>query len=91
MRVPAAELPPGADIMPQYGWIWRCWHRLSPDRPWHGGGIGPAQPGNIPWMTLRAWGQVHDLSEGEFILLDHCVRAMDGVFRAWMTKQGPPP
>jgi hypothetical protein len=91
MRVPERDLPPAADVHPQYLWIWRCWQRLSPDRPWIGGGMGPAQPGNIPWMTLRAWAEAYDLSEGEFALLDQCVRAMDGVFRTWIGKQNVPP
>jgi len=63
------------------------WHRLSPDRPFHGGGMGPPVPGNIPWRDLRMWADTHDLTRGQFMMLDICVRKMDEAYRDWVRER----
>lgn len=68
-------------------WIWRAWHRLHLDRPWWGGGMGPVVPGRIPWATVRDWAAFHDLSGDDMLLLDTCIRALDGEFLAHHAKR----
>jgi hypothetical protein len=87
-----AELPPAAKFDPQWRWIWRAWERLGLDRPYHGGGMGPPVPGNIPYLTVRQWASDHDMTRGEFEMLDACLRAMDKEYIAhWVSRQPQPP
>jgi hypothetical protein len=67
-------------------WIWRAWHRLSDDRPYHGGGMGPAVPGRIPWTVVLAWSRHHRLSRGEMTMLDIGFAAMDATYIDWWVK-----
>jgi hypothetical protein len=85
-----ADMPPAPFIEPQFLWIWRAWHRLHPDRPQHGGGMGPAVPGDIPWMVVREWARFHHLSRPEFEMLDRVMQAMDGEYRDWWIERHPP-
>ncbi len=57
----------------------------------HGGGMGPSIPGNIPWTALRDWAAFHNLSRGEFHLLDLLIQSMDAEHRTWWIAQLPPP
>jgi hypothetical protein len=84
-------LPPASPVDRRFVWIWRAWHRLHYDRPYHGGGMGPAVPGRIAWMTLRVWADCHKLSDGEFALLDACMETMDGVFIQWWVQKNIQP
>ena len=81
------ELPPGPQIEPQWSWVWRCWHRLHPDRPHYGGGMGPAVPGSIPWMVLRVWADTHHYTEVEFTMLDRLIQALDAEYIGWWSDQ----
>ena len=82
--MPEEDLPPAPNVNPRYRWIWRAWHRLSLDRPYYGGGMGPPVPGNIPWWQLKLWAQHHGLTRSQFTMLDICVRKMDEVYRTWI-------
>lgn len=68
------------EVPPHLIWIWRCYQRLSADRPWHGGGLGPAIPGAIPWVCVAKWIEFHNYNDAEAQMLDHCVREMDTVY-----------
>lgn len=81
------DLPPDPYIEPQNVWIWRTWHRLHPDRPQFGGGMGPTVPGAIPWLTLRLWADSHHLTSGEFTMLDRCVQGMDAEYFDWWSER----
>lgn len=85
-----SDLPPAPFIEPYLLWIWRAWHRLSHDRPLHGGGMGPAVPGPIPWRVVRAWAEVYDLTRDRFLMLDRMIQAMDAEYLSWWVKQHPP-
>jgi hypothetical protein len=76
----------------QYLWLWRAWHRLHPDRPQYGGGMGPSVPGDIPWIVARKWARHHRMSRGEFNMLDRVFQAMDREYREWwMARNATPP
>lgn len=83
------DLPPKAEIDPEYHWIWRCWRRLGADRPQYGGGLGPSVPGDIPWSLVRLWAEHHEMSRAQFNFLDHCIQAMDRTYRAWVVEHPP--
>jgi len=68
-------------------WIWRAWHRLSPDRPFIGGGMGPPVPGNIPWWQIKLWAEDHDMTRSQFRMLDICIRRMDETYRQWFAER----
>jgi hypothetical protein len=78
-----ADMPPAPFIEPEFIWLWRAWHRLHPDRPYHGGGMGPAVPGAIPWKLVRLWAKHHNLSRGEHAMLDRAIQALDAEYLAW--------
>lgn len=61
-------------------WLWRGYQRLSPDRPWRGGGFGSAIPGAIPWTSVAAWIEYHGYGEAEAEMFDYCIRALDTVY-----------
>jgi len=44
--------------------------------------MGPMVPGRIPWTMVRDWAAFHDLSGDDMLLLDTCIRVMDGEFLA---------
>jgi hypothetical protein len=85
--IPEEDLPPAAEVLPEFQWIWRAWRRLSSDRPNHGGGFGPSVPGDIPWSLLLKWAEHHEMTKAEFYLLDRCCQAMDREYRAWTMEQ----
>jgi hypothetical protein len=85
-----ADMPPAPFIEPEFLWIWRAWHRLHPDRPQHGGGLGPSVPGDIPWTVVRQWAEFYHLSRGEFHMLDRVLQAMDAEYREWWIERHPP-
>lgn len=70
-------------------WIWRAWHRLTDDRPYHGGGMGPAVPGRIPWSLVHLWAQHHQLERGAMAMLDACFAELDTVYLTWWVAQQP--
>lgn len=72
---------------PAYSWLWRAWSRLSEERPWFGGGMGPAAPGAIPWRALREWAEEYRLTVEEFDLLDEVVMVLDAQYRKHATQQ----
>jgi hypothetical protein len=82
--MPPEDLPPAPNVQPRFRWIWRAWHRLSLDRPYYGGGMGPPVPGNIPWWMIRLWAQDHHMTRGQMLMLDVCIRKMDETYRMWM-------
>lgn len=67
----------------RWHWIWRAWHRLSPERHWQGGGMGPDMPGDIPWTAVMRWADRHGLDGAAADMLDHCIGEMDRVFVKW--------
>lgn len=69
--------------------VWRCWHRLNLDRPWHGGGMGAVSPGRIPWRDVLAWSEFHGHSPETFEFLDRCIRIMDGTYLQWFEERRP--
>jgi hypothetical protein len=81
------DMPPAPFIEPEFGWIWRAWHRLHPDRPQWAGGMGPTVPGAIPWTVVRLWADYHRLSRGEFDMLDRVIQAMDAEYMAWWSER----
>lgn len=78
---------PAPAIEPANIWLWRAWHRLHPDRPQLGGGMGPPVPGPIAWSVLRLWADHHNLTRGEFDMLDRCVQAMDAEYIDWWNQR----
>lgn len=68
-------------------WIWRAWHRLTLDRPWWPGGMGPAVPGRIPWGLVQDWATGHALTFDATLFLDRCLIAMDTVFLEYWTER----
>jgi len=85
--MPEEDLPPAPNVDPRWRWVWRAWHRLSPDRPFHGGGMGPSVPGNIPWWQIRLWARDHDMTAGQRHVLDICIQRMDETYRTWSTER----
>ncbi len=86
--VPAADLPPKPAIRADLLWVWRTWNRLSADRPWIAGGMGPPVPGRIPWALVRRWAKTHRLSWNEFLFLDRGLGAMDEFYlEHWRISQ----
>jgi hypothetical protein len=81
------DLPPAPFIEPAFHWIWRAWHRLHPDRPYYGGGMGPMVPGAIPWGLVRTWAEHHHLTRGEYLMLDRVVQAMDSEYLTWWAER----
>lgn len=79
------EVPP-VEVDPMWSWIWRAWHRLSAERSWVPGGMGPAQPCNIPWTTVMKWVDRHRIGPEDEALLDRCILAMDNVFKNWWAE-----
>ncbi len=67
-------------------WIWRMWHRLSHDRPWRGGGMGPSFPLSIPWRDVREWCDFHAIPPEWLPEADACIQAMDAEYIAWFTE-----
>ena len=65
-------------------WVWRAWHRLSLDRPYYGGGMGPSIPGRISWQSVAAWAKHHGQDAG---FLDKAVVAMDTVYLDWSVER----
>lgn len=49
--------------------------------------MGGSVPGNIPYLTLIKWCEVHSLSRDEMIFLDRATYAMDAVYRDWYVKK----
>lgn len=74
-------------VAPEWQWIWRAWHRLDDERQWVSGGMGPSHPAGIPWTAVMAWADRHGLDGETTDLLDHGIRAMDGVYRAWWVEK----
>lgn len=73
---------PRPEVPDHLTFAWRCWHRLGLDRPWLGGGFGPAVPGRIPWPAMHAWAEHHEMTGAELEELDVYVRAMDDAYLA---------
>lgn len=71
---------PLPDVDPGLRWVWDAWHRLSADRPWKAGGMGPAFPGNIAWASVVGWCDFHGHTGEDVAFMDLCFRAMDEVF-----------
>ncbi len=79
----AAAIPKPAAATPVLPWLveyWRAWWTLHPDRPKSGGGMGPAEPGPIPWRDLVLWCDVNP--HLDFDLLTATSAAMDRVYLA---------
>jgi hypothetical protein len=89
-NVSESDMPPAPFIEPYLMWVWRAWHRLHPDRPQLGGGMGPSVPGDIPWTVVRDWAVFHGLTAHEFEMLDRLVQAMDAEYRDWWITKHPP-
>ena len=83
MLAQQGEAPPAPELPEHLLWAWRAWHRLSQDRPWRGGGLGPPFPGGIAWRDVRAWCEFYDLPGGAVETLDKLIREMDAEFFAW--------
>jgi len=66
-------------------WVWRCWNRLAHDRPWLGGGMGPAVPGRIPYIAIRRWAKDHGIKPGspDHLFLDTLVQELDEEYVGW--------
>jgi hypothetical protein len=85
--LPDEDLPPEVTIKPEFQWIWRAWRRLSADRPFIAGGMGPSVPGAIPWAVAIEWARYHGLSRDEFDLMDHCLGRLDETYRQWWMER----
>lgn len=68
-------------------WIWRAWWRLTDDRQWRSGGMGPSQPCRIPWSVVAAWCDRHGYGPEDEELLEAGLRAMDDEWLAWWSEQ----
>lgn len=81
------EAGPDVPLEPAWDWVWRAWQRLTHDRPWQGGGMGPATPGRIPWSVVARWCDVHGHGATEMEFLDLCFAALDAeFFEHWRSK-----
>ncbi len=77
----AAAVPDAPAGTPVANWLteyWRAWWTLHHDRPQVAGGMGPAQPGRIPWRDLVLWCDMHPHIDLD--LLTATADAMDGVY-----------
>ena len=63
--------------------IWSAWHRLSQDREWISGGMGPPIPQRITWRSVVDWCDYYDVPPHQVDLYDSCFAAMDEVFMEW--------
>lgn len=67
--------------LPDYAlWIWRAWDRLSDERPWRSGGMGPPTPGRIPWTAVRQWAAHHGYDADRMTVLEAGIAVMDAVY-----------
>jgi hypothetical protein len=49
--------------------------------------MGPSVPGDIPWTVTLRWARHHNMTRGEFAMLDHVLQAMDREHRDWWMEQ----
>lgn len=68
------------DLRADLVWVWQAWHRLSDDRPWRSGGMGPSSPLPIPFRDVIQWVEFYDLTGEDVLYLDRMIRSMDAVF-----------
>ena len=81
--------PPTPEVEEWVMWVWSAWQRLSQDRPWRGGGMGPMIPGQIPWQSVRDWCHHRGRSADDVDFADQCIQAMDGVYINWYIEKLP--
>lgn len=86
----AAALAPQAaepELPAWVHWIWRAWWRLSDERPWIAGGMGPSRPGRIPWTAVAAWCAARGYGEDQEDQLEAGLAAMDEEYLSWQAEQ----
>lgn len=74
---------------------WRCWHDLQHDRAWTVEGLGSgmgktrivSRPQPIGWLVIAHWAETHGVPADDRLVLQHQVRAMDGVYLAWRYRR----
>jgi hypothetical protein len=71
----------------RFNFVWRAYDRLSSDRKWRSGGMGPSVPGQIPWSVVRQWAEEHNLTYDDKWLMDACFQAMDALYIEWWNEQ----
>jgi hypothetical protein len=85
------EIPEPDQIPEHLVSVWRCWSRLSQDRQWIGGGMGPAVPRGIEFDRVASWCMFHGVPAEDITFFDRCIRAMDEVYFEWYRARLPPP
>lgn len=71
--------------------VWQAFQRLQGDRPWHGGGFGPAAPGGIPFTAVDRYARRHGFDGDDFAWLDTLLSEMDAEYIAWFGERQDKP
>jgi len=82
-----ASAAPRIEVPAHLNWVWRAWNRLSLDRPFAGGGLGPAVPLRIPWRDVVLWCDTHGYSTEDLWFLEKCFHKLDGIYLEWWKEK----